>query len=151
MAATVKQQVESGQDRFYVVLSGNIHARTKAGLPWDKKYRPMGLLLKDELDEVAALDMAYDSGSAWICAVDSKGVKDRLDCGIRKAKGKDNGDRFFMHQWSGTSDAGYDGVFYVGPVNASAPAVHKGMGRPGADDNSAHPLKDEGSSFASTR
>jgi hypothetical protein len=151
MAATVKQQVESGNDRFYVVLSGNIHARTKAGLPWDKKYRPMGLLLKDELDEVAALDMAYDSGSAWICAVDSKGRKSQLDCGIRNAKGKDNGDRFFMHQWSGTSDAGYDGVFYVGPVNASAPAVHKGMGRPGADDNSAHPLKDEGSSFASTR
>jgi hypothetical protein len=29
--------------------------------------------------------------------------------------------------------------------------VHKGLGRPGADDNSAHPLKDEGSSFASTR
>jgi hypothetical protein len=151
MAATVKQQVESSSERFYVVLSGNIHARTKAGLPWDREYRPMGLLLKDELDEVAALDMAYDSGSAWICAVDSKGVKDKLDCGIRSAKGKDNGDRFFMHRWDGTSSAGYDGVFYVGPVSASAPAVHKGLGRPGADDNSAHPLKDEGSSFASTR
>ncbi|MCY1016848.1 hypothetical protein [Pyxidicoccus sp. MSG2] len=149
MAATVKHQVESGKDRFYVVLSGNIHARTKAGLPWDKTYRPMGLLLKDELDEVAALDMAYDSGSAWICAVDSKGVKDKLDCGIRNAKGKDNGDRFFMHRWDGTSDAGYDGVFYVGPVNASIPAVQKGLGRPGSNDNSAHPLKDEGASYAS--
>jgi len=45
-----------------------------------------------------------------------------------------------MHQWDGTNDAGYHGVFYVGPVNASAPAVHKGLGRPGADDNSLHPV-----------
>ncbi|WP_164008179.1 ChaN family lipoprotein [Pyxidicoccus trucidator] len=151
MAATVKHQVESAPDRFYVVLSGNIHARTKSGLPWDKKYRPMGLLLEEELDDVVALDMAYDSGSAWICAVDSKGVKDKLDCGIRDAKGRDNGDRFFVHRWDGRNDAGYHGVFYVGPVNASAPAVHKGLGRPGENDNSVHPLKDEGSSFASVR
>ncbi|QSQ20245.1 hypothetical protein JY651_33975 [Pyxidicoccus parkwayensis] len=151
MAATVKQQVGATPDRFFVLLSGNVHARTKAGLPWDKKYRPMGLLLKDDLDEVAALDMAYDSGSAWICAVNSQGKKDRLDCGVRDAKGKDNGDRFFMHQWDGTNDEGYDGVFYVGPVNASAPAVQRGMGRPGANDNSGHPLKDEGTSLAAVR
>ncbi len=151
MAATVKHQVESAPERFYVVLSGNIHARTKQGLPWDTKYQPMGYLLKDELDEVVALDMAYNSGSAWICAVDTKGVKDRLDCGIRDAKGKDNGDRFFVHRWDGSNDAGYNGVFYVGPVNASAPAVHKGLGRPGEDDNSVSPLKDEGSSYASAR
>jgi hypothetical protein len=111
----------------------------------------MGLLLEEKLDDVVALDMAYDSGSAWICAVDTKGVKDKLDCGIRDAKGKDNGDRFFVHRWDGRNDAGYHGVFYVGPVNASAPAVHKGMGRPGEDDNSGHPLKDEGSSYASAR
>ncbi|MFP2909970.1 hypothetical protein ACLESD_34010 [Pyxidicoccus sp. 3LFB2] len=145
MAATVKHQVESAKGRFHVVLSGNIHARTKRGLPWDEKYRPMGMLLEDALDDVVALDMAYDSGSAWICAVDSKGVKNKLDCGIRDAKGKDNGDRFFVHRWSGRNDAGYHGVFYVGPVNASAPAVHKGLGRPG----SGQPLKDEGSSYAS--
>lgn len=151
MAATVKHQVESAKDRFYVVLSGNIHARTRQGLPWNGKYRPMGLLLKDELEDVVALDMAYDSGSAWICAVDSKGVKDKLDCGIRNAKGKDNGDRFFMHQWASTNDAGYNGVFYVGPVNASAPAVHRGLGRPGAGDGSGYPVRDEGSSVASTR
>ncbi|QSQ20242.1 hypothetical protein JY651_33960 [Pyxidicoccus parkwayensis] len=151
MAATVKQQVEAAPDRFYVVLSGNVHARTKAGLPWDKKYRPMGLLLKDDLDDVVALDMAYNSGSAWICAVDSKGVQDRLDCGIRTAKGKDNGDRFFMYQWGSTNDEGYNGVFYVGPVNASAPAVQRGMGRPGADDDSGYPVKDGDSAFASTR
>jgi hypothetical protein len=143
MAATVRHQVESANSRFFVVLSGNIHARTRQGLPWDSKYKPMGMLLEDELDDVVALDMAYDSGSAWICAVDSKGKK--LDCGVKQAKGKDNGDRFFVHTWGGANREGYHGVFYVGPVNASAPAVMKGLGRPGQNDNSGHPAQDEGS------
>jgi hypothetical protein len=134
MAATVKHQVESAPQRFHVVLSGNIHARTKQGLPWDKKYQPMGYLLEKQLDDVVAFDMAYDSGSAWICSVDSKGIQNKLDCGVRNAKGKDNGDRFFVHRWDGANDAGYHGVFYVGPVNASAPAVQQGLGRAGAAD-----------------
>ncbi|WP_141588241.1 hypothetical protein [Myxococcus sp. AB056] len=142
MAATVRHQVESSPGRFHVILSGNIHSRTKKGLPWDKSFRPMGLVLKDELDSVVALDMAYNSGSAWICAVDSKGVKDQLACGIREAKGRDNGDRFFLHTWGGTNGDGYHGVFYVGPVSASAPAMHKGLGRPGGGDNSGVPTED---------
>ncbi|MCP3135721.1 ChaN family lipoprotein [Pyxidicoccus xibeiensis] len=150
MAATVKHQVESAKNRFYVVLSGNVHSRTRQGLPWDKKFRPMGLLLQEALDDVVALDMAYDSGSAWICAVDSKGVKDRLDCGIRNAKGKDNGDRFFVHRWAGVNESGYHGVFYVGPVNASVPAVQRGLGRPGADENSARSASEQDASSAAS-
>ncbi len=151
MAATVRHQVESDDRRFYVVLSGNIHARTRQGLPWDSKYRPMGLLLEDELDSVVALDLAYDSGSAWICAVDNKAAKDRLECGVRETKGKNNGDRFFVHTWGGSNGEGYHGVYYVGPVSASAPAVHRGLGRPGGNDNSVHPAPDEGRSVASVR
>jgi hypothetical protein len=140
MAATVLSRVKHAPDRFFLVVSGNVHPRTKAGLPWDKKYQPMGHLLSKHVKGVVALDMAYDSGSAWICAVDSKGVKNRLDCGVREAKGKDNGDRFFVHVWGGANDDGYHGVFYVGPVSASAPAVHKGLGRPGGGDESLHPV-----------
>jgi hypothetical protein len=140
MAATVMARLKHAPDRFFLVVSGNIHPRTKPGLPWNGKYQPMGLLLSKHVKGVVALDMAYDSGSAWICAVDSKGVKDRLDCGVREAKGKDNGDRFFVHLWDGANDAGYHGVFYVGPVSASAPAVLKGLGRPGANEDSVHPV-----------
>ncbi|MCE9672327.1 hypothetical protein LY474_31420 [Myxococcus stipitatus] len=144
LAATVAHQVESSPKRFHVVLSGNIHSRARKGLPWDKGFRPMGLLLKERLGKVVSLDMAYDSGTAWICSVDSKGVRDRLDCGVRDAKGKDNGDRFFVHTWDGMNSEGYHGVFYVGPVNASAPAVHYGDGRPGEDDKSSHPAPEQG-------
>lgn len=149
LAATVLEHVKAGPERFYVVVSGNIHPRTAQGLPWDAKYRPMGLLLKQQVKHVVALDVAYDSGSAWICAVDRNGVKNQLDCGIRTAKGKDNGERFFVHVWGKPNEAGYHGVFYVGRVSASAPAVMKGLGRPGAGDNSGFPVRDEGPAVAS--
>ncbi|QSQ20240.1 hypothetical protein JY651_33950 [Pyxidicoccus parkwayensis] len=151
MAATVLSRVKHAPDRFFLVVSGNIHPRTKPGLPWNGKYQPMGLLLSKHVKDVVALDMAYNSGSAWICAVDEKGVKSELDCGVREAKGKDNGDRFFVHVWGGANNAGYHGVFYVGAVNASAPAVLKGLGRPGADEDSVHPVPETVRSVASVR
>ncbi|NNC14522.1 hypothetical protein HJC22_02090 [Corallococcus exiguus] len=130
LTKTVLAQVKAKPERFHLVTSGNIHPRTAKGLPWDKQYQPMGYLLKDQVEDVTALDMAYDSGTAWICAANKQTSK--LDCGVKEAKGKDNGDRFFMHTWSSANNDGYHGVFYVGHVTASEPAVLKGLGNPGA-------------------
>ncbi|WP_375756525.1 hypothetical protein [Corallococcus exercitus] len=130
LTRTVLERVKAKPQRFHLVVSGNIHSRTAKGLPWDKQYRPMGYLLKDQLDDVTALDMAYDSGTAWICAADAQGRK--LDCGVKEAKGKDNGDRFFVHTWDSPNREGYHGVFYVSHVTASEPAIRKGLGNPGA-------------------
>jgi hypothetical protein len=140
MAATVLSYVRKGSDRFFMVVAGNVHPRTAQGVPWDKKYRPMGMLIAEEVEDTIALDMAYNSGTAWICAVGSKGGK--LECGVKDTAGKDNGDRYFVHRWASEDDNGFHGVFYVGPVTASLPAVRRGLGRPGADDNSVHPHKE---------
>ena len=137
MAETVLAHVRKGPDRFDMVVAGNIHPRTEEGLPWDKKYKPMGMLIAKEVDDTIALDMAYNSGTAWICAVGPKG--ERLECGVKDTRGKDNGDRYFVHLWDDENN-GFHGVFYVGPVTASLPAVRRGLGRPGADDNSVHPV-----------
>ncbi|NNB86064.1 hypothetical protein [Corallococcus exiguus] len=130
LTKTVLAQVKAKPERFHLVVSGNVHPRTAKGLPWDKQYQPMGYLLKDQLDDVTALDMAYDSGTAWICAANQQSSK--LDCGVKEAKGKDNGDRFFVHRWRSANAEGYHGVFYVGHVTASEPAILKGLGNPDA-------------------
>ncbi|RKG90186.1 hypothetical protein D7W82_04575 [Corallococcus sp. CA049B] len=135
LTKTVLARVKATPQRFHLVVSGNVHPRTAKGLPWDKQYKPMGYLLKDQLKDVTALDMAYDSGTAWICAADTQGRK--LDCGVKEAKGKDNGDRFFVHRWSSANNEGYHGVFYVGHVTASEPAINKGLGNPDAAPASA--------------
>ncbi|MFL5350975.1 MAG: hypothetical protein ACJ8AT_39910 [Hyalangium sp.] len=134
MADTVLSYVRKSPQRFFLVVAGNIHPRTTQGLPWDKKYRPMGLLISQQVEDTVALDVAYNSGTAWICAVGPNGEK--LECGVKQAKGKDNGDRYFVHLWDDRDKNGFHGVFYVGPVTASLPAVRRGLGRPGADDNS---------------
>lgn len=54
------------------------------------------------------------------------------ECGVKQAKGNDNGDRFFVHVWDGDKN-GFNGIFYVGPVTASLPAVRRGNGHPGAE------------------
>ncbi|RKG60675.1 hypothetical protein D7X30_07030, partial [Corallococcus sp. AB011P] len=130
LTKTVLAKVKAKPERFHLVVSGNIHPRTARGLPWNNQYKPMGYLLKDQLDDVTALDMAYDSGTAWICAANKQSSK--LDCGVKEAKGKDNGDRFFMHRWNSANKDGYHGVFYVGHVTASEPAINKGLGNPDA-------------------
>lgn len=134
MANTVLSFVRKSPQRFFLVVAGNIHPRTAQGLPWDKKYQPMGMLISQQVENTVALDVAYNSGTAWICAVGPKG--EQLECGVKQAKGKDNGDRYFVHLWDNTDKNGFQGVFYVGPVTASLPAVRRGLGRPGADDNS---------------
>jgi hypothetical protein len=154
MTATVLQQVKGGPERFYMVVSGNVHPRTVQGLPWDRQYRPMGLLLSEALDEddVVALDMAYDSGSAWICAADPKAASARLECGVRPARGRDNGDRPFIHLFGDRTREGFHGVFYVGKVTASVPAINRGQSEAaGSQDRSQRKEGGEGTALATRR
>ncbi|HYO71544.1 MAG TPA: hypothetical protein VEU33_36235, partial [Archangium sp.] len=106
MAATVLSRVRQTPGRFFLVVTGNIHARATIGLPWDNLYRPMGVLLSGKVESLLALDMAYNSGSAWICAVE--GGK-QVECGVRPTRGKDNGDRFFVHRFERQNKVGYHG------------------------------------------
>lgn len=124
MARTVLSQVEASPERFFLVSTGNVHPRTRPGVPWDLGYRPMGYRLARALPSLVSLDVAFDSGTAWICS-----VGDTLECGERATKGQDNGDRYFVSFFEQPSEAGFHGVFYVGAVSASPPAVRPGGAR----------------------
>ncbi|KFA94083.1 hypothetical protein Q664_04730 [Archangium violaceum Cb vi76] len=80
-----------------------------------------------------------------------EGSKQKLDCGVRPTRGKDNGDRFFVHRFDKPNKDGDHGIFYVGSVTASLPAERRGLGRPGSRDNSLQPLVEQGDSLASRR
>ncbi|OJT23246.1 hypothetical protein BO221_20490 [Archangium sp. Cb G35] len=124
MARTVLSQVEAGPERFFLISTGNVHPRTRPGLPWDLGYRPMGYMLARSVPSLVSLDVAFDSGTAWICS-----VGETLECGERSTKGQDNGDRYFVSFFDQPSEAGFHGVFYVGAVSASPPAVRSGSAR----------------------
>jgi hypothetical protein len=118
MARSVLSQVEAGPERFFLIATGNIHPRIRPGVPWDLGYRPMGYMLARKLPSLVSLDVAFASGTAWICS-----VGETLECGERATKGQDNGDRYFISLFEEPSEAGFHGVFYVGAVSASPPAV----------------------------
>jgi hypothetical protein len=149
MADTVLSYVRKSPRRFFLVVAGNIHPRTAQGVPWDKTYRPMGMLIARQVEDTVALDVAYNSGTAWICAVGPRG--EQLECGVKQAKGKDNGHRYFVHLWDDPDKNGFHGIFYVGPVTASLPAVRRGLVRPGADDNSIRSWVDSEESQLASR
>ncbi|MFY0569635.1 hypothetical protein ACN28E_38215 [Archangium lansingense] len=124
MAATVQQVASQSSKRALLVLSANLHPRQVRGLPGDPDYRPMGLRLTSQLSNVYSLDIAYDSGTAWICALNQE---EKLACGVTRTKGEDNGERYFVQLFGGKNRHGYHGFFYVGAVSASLPAVYRGV------------------------
>ncbi|MBM7118301.1 hypothetical protein [Archangium primigenium] len=124
MAQRVLEVATASPRRALLVVSGNLHPRQVQGLPWNKQYRPMGLRLAEQRPNVYSLDIAYKSGTAWICAVSPA---QSLECGARPAKGRDLGDRYFVQLFGGRDGQGYDGIFYVGAVSAALPAVHQGV------------------------
>ncbi|QRK04489.1 hypothetical protein JQX13_30040 [Archangium violaceum] len=124
MARKVMEVAGQSQKRALLVVSGNLHPRQVKGLPWNPDYRPMGHRLASLLPNVFSLDVAYNSGSAWICALNKEQT---LDCGVKPAKGQDNGDRYFVQLFDGKNAQGYHGIFYVGAVSASLPAVQHGV------------------------
>ena len=123
MAGTVLKVAQKSPKRALLVLSANVHPRQVKGLPGAPDYRPMGLRLAGELSNVYSLDIAYNSGTAWICAMTPD---DKLDCGVKQTKGEDNGDRYFVQLFGGRNRHGYHGIFYVSRVSASLPAVYQG-------------------------
>lgn len=120
MAEALDEIVASAPDAVVIVLTGNVHARITPGTRWDPDFQPMGYLLQEALPDrrIVALDLEHAGGSAWVCTGPLP-----EDCGARPMSGSDAVDRgraVRLHDGSGTP---FDGVYTVGPLTASPPAV----------------------------
>lgn len=117
-------------DSTVLVLVGNVQARVVRGAEWDAGLGPMGWHLARAGLPVRALDARFSGGTAWTCTLAPDG---RIPCGEGPAavppgteseRGLDyRGARPFVRMLDARGAAGFHGVFYVGPVTASPPAV----------------------------
>lgn len=117
MAAIILERTKARPEAFVVTLTGNLHNRTAPGLPWDASLVPMGVHVKAGHGRALALNGVYEGGSTWMCEPDG-------GCGAREVGFKD-----FPYEMPtiDTGEAarsqGLDGVFFVGPLSPSPPAV----------------------------
>lgn len=119
---------------YVLVLVGNIHARKRPVERSGVAFEPMAMQLASATDLIT-LNMETNGGTVWNCQL-KPGVKpdpkkpigdDAIACGSYPLSGSTDRRRepfIELAQPSVTiSDADYDGVFWLGTVNASPPAV----------------------------
>lgn len=117
MAQAILARAKAAPEAFVVTLSGNLHNRTAPGLPWDQKLVPMGVHVKAGHGRTLSLDVRYEGGTVWMC-------EQNRGCGAHDLEAKDQP---YDGRAIDTSEAarkpGIDGVFFVGTLSASPPAV----------------------------
>jgi len=117
MAAELARVLAGDTSRVVIILTGNIHSRVVPGVAVDSAFRPMALRLKDLVRprRVIGLNASYQMGTAWIC------LSDGSPCGPHAIKGHETIPPQGIEL--GPIEGRYDGVYGVGPIAASPPAV----------------------------
>lgn len=113
MAEQVVAAHERSPQALLVVLVGNIHARTRLSLPRSTAWR-----VKQAGVPLTSVLLEYGDGVAWVCG---QGSAD--SCGAHALAGKQNGPPRPFEAEENPSATGFDGQLYLGPMEASPPAV----------------------------
>lgn len=105
---------------LFIVLTGDLHTRLARGVPWDAGYEPMGFLLSQNRPGLSlmALDVGYTGGTAWYC--DSP---EPSSCRTRPVRGSEAMKERGVILRGAIDKDGYNGVYRVGNLQASPPAV----------------------------
>ncbi len=122
MAQELHEAITSRPQDLFVALAGNVHMRIGRGVPWDAQYEPAGFLLVQALPRrpTAALDVAYTQGTAWFCT-----SADAASCQVRAVKqaAAPQGTQGIQVVLYPDPKDGYNGIYRVGLLTASPPAV----------------------------
>jgi hypothetical protein len=114
MAMHLLAHREANPEAGFVVLTGNVHARTAVGVGWNPEFRPMGLYLDGEIESLRSLVARNAPGEFWVC---------NPDCGAQSLGGLGTADARGVELFGERDDRGYDGLFDIGVPTASKPAV----------------------------
>jgi len=115
----VKDAAQAAPGDLLLVLTGNLHTRTKDGIPGDAKRPNMGAFLVKDLPSrrLVALDVSYSGGEVWSC------VPDMQHCGIHPLRVARPGDAETVVLYPQADAAGFHGYYHVGKMQAAEPAL----------------------------
>ena len=125
MATNILSEYAQAPDALFLILTGNVHSRLIPGYPWNPNanFFPMGARIIETVPITKAFNMSHAGGTAWLCTGNPS------VCAPKELEGTDMGAvpliKWFSDDFPPTksSDAGHDGIFYVGTITASPPAV----------------------------
>jgi hypothetical protein len=128
MADNLSDYLRDHPGRAVLALTGDYHARTADGAPWDPAKRFMGGYLRQGGQRVVSLDYDGPPGTAWACMSKSdfkSGSPREVECGVTQVnrEGRDPMPPPGIHLLAAPSPTGYDGIFTVPSLTASTPAA----------------------------
>jgi hypothetical protein len=120
MAELLSAAVGQRPKDLFLALTGNYHNRLAPGAPWDAHYEPMGLLLSRLRPDLplTALNVATTGGTAWVCLSASKD-----SCHVHPARATTETKEGGVSLHAAMDKDGYTGIYRIGPMTASPPAV----------------------------
>jgi len=108
----------AGVEGLVLALAGNIHTRTRAGVPWNAAYRPAATVVAQRWPRrTIALLLAGPDGEAWMCT-----TAEVSSCGVRPIHGKPVEAPGSVELYPVPRD-GYDGTIRLDAATASPPAT----------------------------
>jgi len=127
------QHVHEHPDRLLIGLFSNTLVSKRPGSAWDPEALPLGYRLASAGLHVQSFDVSYLIGTQWNCRLFRAGA---IRCGtwplVPGPKQRMFGARQGLNPFEKPSAEGFDGLWYVGRLNASPPAL------------GIKPFKDEG-------
>jgi len=119
MADAISRERARSPGDLYLVLVGNYHARKSIGAPWDPGMRWMASFLARHERGLITLNVRAPPGTAWMCLQEEDGGQ---SCGSHPLSGTDAPASGRAIELEPNVKLGYDGIYRVSAMTASAPA-----------------------------
>lgn len=124
ISARILEHTRQNQGRLIIGFFSNTLSSQRLGSAWDKDYLPVGYRLASAGLKVSSFDVSFKTGYQWSCRLFRGGA---LRCGswvlnpgpkqwvLNAAPG--------LNKFSTLSAEGFDGLWFIGKVSASLPAL----------------------------
>jgi hypothetical protein len=135
-AENIRDAAQANSYDYVLVLTGNLHARKQEVESRGFTYKPMAMMLASA-DQVVSLNMEAANGTSWNCLLKPGHepppgkpiLADAIDCGVHNYTTNTDLRRspfISLTPVAGINpDSAYDGIYWLGTVHGSKPAVPK--------------------------